>query len=178
MCIRDRYAIAAKLVSLVLLGLVSANLLIAPKLSPMFSRDDISGMKKMIRNNNLVVASITCIPVMAIVFFAENILAVFGPEYEAAALLLRVLMIGQVVSVFCGPVVLTSTMTGLQKTAATVVLASCFVNWLACLFLIPYYSAMGAVVASVCANALLNISLAVMVYKRIGLNVTMVNLIK
>ena len=172
------YAIAAKLVSLVLLGLVSANLLIAPKLSPMFSRDDISGMKKMIRNNNLVVASITCIPVMAIVFFAENILAVFGPEYEAAALLLRVLMIGQVVSVFCGPVVLTSTMTGLQKTAATLVLASCFVNWLACLFLIPYYSAMGAVVASVCANALLNISLAVMVYKRIGLNVTMVNLIK
>ena len=172
------YAIAAKLVSLVLLGLVSANLLIAPKLSPMFSNGNIAGMKKLIRNNNLVVAGITCIPVLIIVLFAEQILAVFGSKYESAALPLRVLMIGQAVSVFCGPVVLTSTMTGLQRLAAYLVLGSCLINWLTCLFLIPYYGVMGAVVASVFANILLNGSLALLIYKRIGLNVTMLNLIK
>ena len=172
------YAIAAKLVSLVLLGLVSANLLIAPKLSPMFKNGDIQGMKKLIRNNNFVVAGITFVPVLIIVFFAEQILAVFGPQYVPAALSLRVLMIGQAVSVFCGPVVLTSTMTGLQKVAAFVVLGSCVINWVTCLFLIPHHALIGAVIASVCANTLLNISLAFVIYKRIGLNVTMLNLIK
>lgn len=172
------YAIAAKLVSLVLLGLVSANLLIAPKLSPMFSKGNIAGMKKLIRNNNLVVAGITCLPVLVIIFFAEQILAVFGAKYVHAALPLRALMIGQAVSVFCGPVVLTATMTGLQRTTAYVVLCSCLINWLVCLVVIPHYGIMGAVAASVFANILLNISLALVIYKRIGLNVTMLNLIK
>ena len=172
------YAIAAKLVSLVLLGLVSANLLIAPKLSPMFSKGNIDGMKKLIRNNNLVVAGITCVPVLIIVFFAEQILTLFGVKYVPAALPLRVLMIGQAVSVFCGPVVLTATMAGLQKVAAYVVLCACLINWLACFAMIPHYGIMGAVIASVFANILLNVALALMIYKRIGLNVTMLNLIK
>jgi len=153
------YAIAAKLVSLVLLGLVSANLLIAPKLSPMFSKGNIDGMKKL-------------------VFFAEQILTLFGVKYVPAALPLRVLMIGQAVSVFCGPVVLTATMAGLQKVAAYVVLCACLINWLACFAMIPHYGIMGAVIASVFANILLNVALALMIYKRIGLNVTMLNLIK
>jgi len=172
------YAIAAKLVSLVLLGLVSANLLIAPKLSPMFSKGNIAGMRKLIRNNNLVVATITCIPVLVIVFFAEQILTIFGSKYIPAALPLRVLMIGQAVSVFCGPVVLTSMMTGLQKPASYIVLCSCVVNWLVCLLLIPAHGVMGAVAASVFANTLLNVSLAFLIYKRNALNVTMLNLIK
>ena len=172
------YAIAAKLVSLVLLGLVSANLLIAPKLSPMFSKGNIAGMKKLIRSNNLVVAGITCVPVLIIIFFAEQILTLFGAKYVLAALPLRVLMIGQAVSVFCGPVVLTATMAGLQKVAAYVVLFSCLINWLACLAVIPHYGIMGAVIASVFANILLNVVLALVIYRRIGLNVTMLNLIK
>ena len=44
--------------------------------------------------------------------------------------------------------------------------------------MIPHYGIMGAVIASVFANILLNVALALMIYKRIGLNVTMLNLIK
>jgi len=144
----------------------------------MFSKGNIAGMKKLIRSNNLVVAGITCVPVLVIIFFAEQILTLFGVKYVPAALPLRVLMIGQAVSVFCGPVVLTATMAGLQKVAAYVVLFSCLLNWLACLVVIPHYGIMGAVMASVFANILLNVALALVIYKRIGLNVTMLNLIK
>ena len=172
------FATAAKIVSLVLLGLVSANLLIAPKLSPMFYQDNISGMRKLIRSNNLFVAVLTSVPILVIVFFASPILSVFGTKYSAAAPLLQALMIGNAVSVFCGPVVLTTTMTGLQRLASIVILGSCFINWLICLWLIPHYGAMGAVVASVVANILLNAVLAAVIYQRIGLNVTMLNLIR
>ncbi len=172
------YSIAAKLVGLVLLGLVSANLMIAPKLAPLFEDKNMSGMRHLIRRNNLVVALITCVPVLLLVLFAQLFLDMFGPAYASAAPLLRVLMIGQAVSVFCGPVVLTSTMVGMQKQAAAIVLSCCVINWLICACLIPEFGAMGAVVASIVGNVLLNSLLALMIYLRIGLNVTMTNMIR
>lgn len=172
------FASATKVVSLVLLALVSANLLIAPRLSPLFYGNDIEGMKKLIRNNNCFVLAMTTVPVLLIIFYSEQILAIFGAKYIAAAGLLQVLMIGQAVSVLCGPVVLTSTMTGLQKSAAVVILSSCLINWLICILLIPQYGAMGAVIASIVANILLNAILALKIYHDVGLNVTMWNLIR
>lgn len=172
------FATAAKLVSVVLLALISANLVIAPKLSPLFYSNNIVGMRKLIRSNNLFVGVLTLVPIVIFVFFAESVLLVFGPKYTAAALALRVLMVGQAVSVCCGPVVLTSTMVGMQKPAAIIILCACLLNWVICLLLIPYFGMMGAVLASVVSNTLLNAVLALVIYQRIGLNVTMLNLLR
>ena len=170
------FATASKLVSLVLLALVSANLLIAPKLSPLFYDNNIEGMRSIIRSNNMFVAVLTLLPIIIFVFFAEDVLAIFGSKYTAAAGMLRTLMIGQAVSVFCGPVVLTSTMVGMQKSAAKIILGACAVNWLICVWLIPRHGAMGAVLASVVSNVMLNATLAVSIRRKIGLDVTMLNL--
>ena len=172
------FSIAAKLVSLVLLALVSANLLIAPKLSPLFYGGKIDAMRKLIRSNNMFIAALTVAPIALFVFFAEPILSICGPEYVAAAGMLQTLMLGQAVSVFCGPVVLTSTMVGMQRAAALIILCACAANWLLCLWLIPQFGGMGAVYASVFSNIVLNAALAVNIYQRIGLNVTMLNLIR
>ncbi len=171
------FAAAAKLVGLVLLALVSANLLIAPKLSPLFYNGEISEMRNLIRSNNAFVLTLTGIPVVLIVLCAEQALGVFGAKYIAAAPLLRTLVIGQAFSVLCGPVILTATMIGLQKHTAAVVLGSCAVNWLLCAWLIPEYGSMGAVYASVIGNILINGVLAIIIYVRVGLNVTMSNLL-
>ena len=171
------FSAAAKVVGVVLLGLVSANLIIAPKLTPLYYGGDFEGMRRTIRGNNLFVIFLTLVPVCSIAIFAESIMATFGAKYVAAAPILRVMVIGQAFSVACGPVVLTATLTGLQKYTATVVLSVCLINWLLCLILIPKYGAMGAAYASVVGNLIINSVLALIIYKRIGVNVTMTNLL-
>jgi O-antigen/teichoic acid export membrane protein len=171
------FSAASKLVNLVLLALVSANLLIAPKLSPLFYSGKIADMRKLIRSNNAFVVALTALPVVVILLFAEEILGIFGSKYVAAAPLLRTLVIGKAFSVLCGPVILTATMAGLQKHTAAVVLTCCAVNWLLCISLIPVYGPMGAVYASVIGGILINGALAIIIYVQVGLNVTMSNLL-
>ncbi len=172
------YSACARLVSLVLMGLVSANLLIAPKLPPLFQAGDIAGMRLIIRNNNKIVLLLTLVPVIGLAILAEKVLFFYGEEFVPAALILRTLVIGQVFSVFCGPVVLISTLTGLQQNTAATVLAACIFNAFLCLILIPRFGALGAAYASVFSAIFLNGFLAWTIKRKHGLNVTMLNIIR
>jgi len=172
------YNASARIVSLVLLGLVSANLLISPKLSPLFEKGDFDGIRRLVRGNNAFVAALTALPVIIIVLFAEALLGMFGPDYVEAAPILRLLIIGQSVSACCGPVVLTATLCGMQKFAAVVVLSACFINYLFCILLIPDYGPIGAAWASIIGVVLTNITLAFIIYFKTGVDVTMLNLLK
>ena len=123
-------------------------------------------------------AALTILPVIIIVLFAEQLLGMFGPEYVEAATILRLLIIGQSVSACCGPVLLTATLCGMQKFAAGIVLSACFVNYLFCIMLIPDYGPIGAAWASIIGVVLMNIALAVIIYFKTGVDVTMLNLLK
>lgn len=171
------FSAAAKLVSLILLGLVSANLLIAPKLSPLYEQNNLREMHRLIRNNNAVVALLTLIPTLVVILFAKEILGLYGTKYVPAAPLLQTLAIGQIFSVACGPVVLTASLIGMQRQTATTVLYLCAVNWILCALLIPKYGPMGAVIASVITGVGLNFILANAIWRKTGLNVTMLNLV-
>ena len=54
----------------------------------------------------------------------------------------------------------------------------CLVNWSLCILLIPWLGVMGAVYASVISNVLVNGGLALIIYVKTGLNVTMLNLVR
>lgn len=170
------YSVPSKIVNLVLLGLVSVNLLIAPKLSPLFSDGKVGEIRNIIRDNNKFVAALTFIPVLVIIFYSESILVLFGEDYIMSVGILHVLLIGQVVNVFCGPVLLTCVMVGKQKMAAVIVLSMCLIEWGLCAMLIPLYGGVGAAYANVITCIVLNILLAYVVYRHMGVNVTMVNL--
>ncbi len=170
------FSAAAKLVNLILLALVSANLLIAPKLSPLYEANEIGKMTALIRNNNLTVALLTIFPTLIVIFFPQMVLSLFGEQYTPAAPLLQMLAIGQIVSVACGPVVLTATLVGMQRQTAYTVLVLCGVNWLLCQLLIPVHGSIGAVIASVFSGVALNATMAFYIWNKTGLNVTMSNL--
>lgn len=171
------YSVASKIVNLVLLGLVSANLLIAPKISPLYYSKRLGELRMIIRNNNIFVLGLTIIPVAIIIFFADYILLLFGEQYIEANQITMLLLIGQMVSVFCGPVLLVAVMAGLQKEAAVIVMSACGIIWVLCEILIPIYGMFGAAYANICGYSLMNITAAYYVHKHTGLNVTMTNII-
>lgn len=171
------FAAANKMVSLVILALVSANQLIAPQISPLFRAGKLDDLRNLLQRNNSFVVALTILPIVLILAQPRFVLGFFPEEYLAADYALQGLVIGQAFSVACGPVVVTCTMCGFQKAASVAVLTACLINVVLCLVLVPSLGAYGAVVGTVMTHVVRNAFLAVHIYRRTGLNVTVLNLL-
>ena len=84
----------------------------------------------------------------------------------------------QVLSVFFGPVLLVSSLADMQKIASMVLFISCFISVLLCELLIPEFGVTGAVWAAIFGLVFLNLTLAVLIKAKLGINTTMLNIIK
>ncbi|MAW61817.1 MAG: hypothetical protein CMJ94_13445 [Planctomycetes bacterium] len=172
-----RYAACARVINLAIVGLVSVNLLIAPKLPVLYQQGKHAEMQALLRRNNVVVALVSLLPALALLFFGGWILASFGEEYGSASDVLHILLIGQMINVCVGPVNLICMMAHRQRAASRLVLVACAIEAALCYFLIPSHGAMGAAWANAGALGFLNISLAVVVAVELKLDPTLLNLL-
>lgn len=171
------YVASSKLVNMILIGLVSANMIIAPRLSALFMNNKISELNRLLRKNNKFILGATIVPVLAIFLFAENILWLFGEAYIEASLFLKLLTIGQLFNVFCGPVNIMCMMCGQQKLAALLLFICCLLEAVLCIFLIPLQGVIGACIANIAAFGLFNGLLLLVVKKKIGINPSLTNIL-
>ena len=172
------FSAARRIVTAVLLGLVSANLIISPKIAPLYRSKDYLGLTNLIRTNNRYVLLITIVPAVLLFIFSDQAMYLFGEEYVAASNYLRIMLIGQLASVFCGPVLLVASLADLQRWASGTLLTSCAVSFIMCEVLIPKYGVYGAVYSAVAGVVLLNIVLATLIRYKLGVNTTMINILK
>lgn len=171
------YAACARVINLAIIGLVSVNLLIAPKLPILFQQRRQTEIHALLRKNNAVVALVTVIPIVILLTLGGSILGAFGPEYKVGTKVLWILLIGQVVNVFVGPVNLICMMAREQRLASILILVACALEAGLCYFLIPAHGAIGAAWANAFALSFLNLSLAGVVITRLHVNPTLTNLL-
>lgn len=164
------YSLASKLVGMVLMGLVSANMLIMPKIASLYKHKKIIEMKKKVKVNNIFIGIITVPVLLVISFFGEPILIYIKPDYSDAKSVVDILLIGQVVNVLAGPVVIICAMAGQQVVAAKIMFVICVMQTLLCFSLIPSYGIHGAAYANISANILLNLSLLVVVFRKVKID--------
>ena len=91
----------------------------------------------------------------ALWIFAEPILSLFGPEFTAAAPVLRLYLIAVALTLLAGPCTLLLTLCDAEKTAARILWAALAVNLILDLILIPVYGAIGCALANIAALATL-----------------------
>lgn len=172
------YVASSKIINLVLMGLVSANLLISPKLSSLYSQQKLTEMLSLVRTNNFFVSVLTVILILILLFFGKFVLLLFGKEYVDSYPILLTLLCGQIVNVFCGPVNLICQMADQQRSACFVIITACLIELIFCLLLIPFFGAIGAAMSNVLSLSFMNICLVYVVKKRIGIDPTVMNVFK
>ena len=172
------YSIASKMVGLILIGLVSANMLIMPKLAVMYKNNQIRDMQNKVKANNLFIAIITMPCVIAIVFFGGYFLEFINPVYINATEVIEILLVGQIVNVLSGPVNIVCAMAGQQVVAAKVIFLTCVIQTFLCYISIPSYGIRGAAVANVVSTILLNIFLLKIIIERLNFNPSFASLFK
>lgn len=115
---------------------------------------------------------------LSLLIFRTRLLGVFGPAFESASPALIWLTAGQLVNVSMGLVAALLSMTGHHRVVAKVVTAAGIVGVLLNLLLIPPFGVTGAAAATACTIAGQNIALAIVVFRELRLNATVLGAVR
>jgi len=162
------YNAANRLASLAVFGLTAVAAWVPPHISEAYAHGDRSRMQHLATVAARATAGFM-VPVAIILFaFGPWFLRLFGPDFAAASVALRILVLGQLLNAATGPVGYFLTLTGHQSRVAWVEGASALVNFVLNVALIPPFGIVGAAIAGAVANAFRNASMAWIAWRSLG----------
>ncbi len=163
------YHAANRLVSLVVAGLVAANLPLQPQLAAAYAHGDLAESQRLVTEAARIGAGIALAGALFLVPLAPWILGLFGDGFDSATNVLRILIVGQLVSAGLGACGLVLAMTGHQGAALAGFCVAIAVMTAVGFCLIPTMGAVGAALANVAGLVTWNTILAFVAWKRTGL---------
>ena len=164
------YAAAAKVAVLAAFGLEVINFRYAPLIAAAYSEGRIQ-LQKTVTDATKKVVLFTIPAVIFIHIFSEDILHVFGDGFSnEGANVLRILVLGQMISALCGPVGFVCSMTNKERLLAWVVLLSACANIVGNFIMIHLYGLMGAAIATAVVVSTRNLVLAYFVKSSLGVS--------
>tara|TARA_B100000029_G_scaffold512082_1_gene607818 strand:- start:629 stop:1828 length:1200 start_codon:yes stop_codon:yes gene_type:complete len=172
------YGIATRISIIIAFGLFAINTVIAPQISRLFSENKIKDLKALLLITSRFNLFISSIFLLIILFFHNQLLNIFGPEYVIAGVALIILCIGQIINVTTGSVGALMTMTGLESITTKIILFSILLNVVLNFFFILSFGINGAAIATAITIACSNILMLYFTYKEIRINPSPIRLIK
>lgn len=164
------YGAASRISAALALGLTSANLIMAPLISELFTNKRMKELQRLVTQAAWGIFLFT-IPVGLVVFlFAGPLLSIFGPSFIEGSGALRILVFGRAFGSLAGSVGFLMVMTGQHITASKVIGGSALLNILLNILLIPIYGITGAAIATVTTTVCWNTILIILVRRRLGIN--------
>lgn len=163
------YSLAFNIAFVVGLPRVAINTLFAPTISGLFARNEHVMLQRLITK----AASWTLVAsaFIGVVLFvlAEQLFGWFGADYEAGVPALRILLIGQIIIAAGGSQLHVMTMTGHERSAAVLLVASTIGNMAASAGLIAMLGLNGAAIGTAATLIMWNLAMALFLSRRLGL---------
>ena len=162
------YHTAFKLSMFAAVALMSINSIASPKFAEMYAKNDMKGLRKIVRQSTKMIFW-TSVPLVIIFFmFPEFLLGLFGKEFKVGVNAFILLSCGKLFSSFSGSVGNILQMTGNQNILAKILLFAAILNIVLNLYLIPKYGIDGAALASVISIVVWNSGMILAVKKKLG----------
>jgi O-antigen/teichoic acid export membrane protein len=161
------YGAALQVAQLVAFPLTALNVLFAPTIAALHAREDHVGLQSAITTTawwSTLAALAVAVPLF---FLAPYVLALFGPEFVQGVDVLRILLIGLVLSAAAGSVVNLQTMTGNERSAAVVFGCALAVHIPLTATLCATFGLPGAAAAATGTAVMLNIAMGWLVWNRL-----------
>lgn len=166
------YVVANRLASLVVFILLASNSVLGPNIASLYSSNELDKLQAIILKSSQIVLFASVLASVGLVIFRNNILGLFGQEFLDADMILIVLIVGQLVNAFVGPVGLLLNMSGNEKLSLVSFVLSAALNVSFNAYLIPLHGAQGAATATAFSTVVWNLLATYFVFKRLKLNPT------
>jgi O-antigen/teichoic acid export membrane protein len=169
--IRDAgiYSLVFSIAFVVVLPRTALNTLFAPAVSSLFTRKDQATLQALIAS----AASRTLVAVAGIAVvlaaLADPLLRWLGPGVEDGVTALRILLLGQTLAAGAGSQLSVMTMTGYERSAAALLVATAIANAIASVVFIRLFGLTGAAVATSLSLVIWNLAMAYVLWRRLGL---------
>lgn len=166
------YHAASRISLLVVLGINSANMYIAPLISELYTQDRMAELQNIITTATKWIFSFTLVAGISIIFIGKPLLAFFGEKFTDGYTSLIILTGGNIINAFSGSVGFLMAMTGFQKISAVVMGATSIINIILNLILIPAMGIKGAAIATSLTTIVWNVVLVYFVNKKLNIKST------
>lgn len=161
-------AVSRNITILITFILVAINNVSSPRIATMWNNNQIVKLKNYVRNTTWLMTLIA-IPVTVIVwFFPGFIMSFFGKGFQGGIWLLRILALGQLVSVITGTVANMLVMCGFEKDLRNIRILNGILSVVLVFVLTPIWGAIGSALATAISMALFNLTCVFYVKKRLG----------
>ena len=165
------YAIAVKLMTILLMVMNSVTITISTKISEYFSSGDMQSLAQTMRHSARLIFGLSTPIVLTVCFFADAILGFFGQNFLASKQALLILMLGQGVCSLFGGVQVYLNMTGRQHIFQQLLIVTVALNLLLNHFLVPRYGMTGGAISYVSSMFFWNALATLIIYKKDKINV-------
>jgi len=151
------YGIALKLGVMVIIPLTAFNMIFAPIISNLYSRNEKETLEKLFKTVTKWILTISFAIFLILALFAKPILSVFGQDFVAGATVLLILLFSKLVDAATGSVGYILKMSGRPKINMINSAILCVTIIVMNLLLIPSYGITGAAMGTACSVIFLNV---------------------
>lgn len=164
------YFVMKKIASLAGVVFMAVNAPVIPQYAQLFSKNDMTGLKKLIRRSAKLISVFTLLSFLIIIIFRKPFVGLFGAGFEKGIDVLILLASIRLFVAWTGPLAPFLMMTGKEKFNQTVIFFSVLLFILLCILLIPVYGILGAAIARVMVVVTRKTILTIYIKKHYGLS--------
>jgi O-antigen/teichoic acid export membrane protein len=163
------FAVAFSMTILMALPRMSVATVFAPTVSALFVQGNQPGLQSLSAKAACLSLLGTACVAIPLLLLAQPLLAWFGRDFVAGAPIVTILVLGEVFAAACGPQQHLITMTGHERTGATMLAVCASSNFVACMLMIDSLGMTGAALARTATLIAWNVAMGVFVYRRLHL---------
>ncbi|MEY2977489.1 MAG: flippase [Prochlorotrichaceae cyanobacterium] len=164
------YGAAVKTAMWVAVVLQTINMVAAPTFTMLYTQGDMKGLQTLVAAVTLWIFWPSLGIALLLLTFAAPVMGWFGPSFVAGTWALKILILGQLVSAFCGSVGYLMAMTGHQNKSVIVFGSAALINLTLNAFAIPIIGAVGAAMTTTFTMVIWNVWLSVLVVRYVGVS--------
>lgn len=162
------YNVASRVAVFVSIPFIAIDSSVASRLSTYFKEKNMKDFANHMQKATLFSIVLSLPIFLVLIVFGKQLLAVFGSEFTASYPLMCILLVGQFVNVFTGPVGLALTMTDKQKQYQNIMIFTSVISTILNIILIPRYGIYGASWAIMVTTVLKNLLQYIAIKKYFG----------
>ncbi len=167
-----RYEISLRFAEILKMPLMIVNLLIAPLISRFHTQNDYPRLERLLIKCARFTFALAFIPAVLLIIYGDHLLGIFGSEFPIAHSALALLVIGQLVNIACGSVGNVLVMTANERYVMVTQVLATILNVCLSVYLIPKHGFIGTAIAVSLTTVLWNITNAIIIRWKLGINTT------
>ena len=170
------YFAAQKTAMLLSLVLIAAGLVAAPTMAALHHSGKRIELQTLCRNLAAVIAAVTIIGFIMLIFVGRQLLAFFDPHFVSAYPILLIIAVGTMVDAVAGPNAYLMQMTSYERPYLRIMAVCYGLVLIAQFILVPLYGSIGAAIASTGGVVLWNVWAIVLLRREAGLDPSLLSL--